>query len=675
MKPAACRQFSASQILSMMVALFVFFSLLTSSTSFTPPKIIYGGWTPILPGHPFFFAGKRHYQQYQVQSKPHYSQISSQYTHHSYSPNVHNTVDQHVQYGNYGHHEPHSEIYHSQSVNYHNHPREPRINSNGQKSKKNIFAYYPPQSSYDNPNPNENLDYKPVYLEVPRKPFELFENPHKAVPYILPSLKELFPKGLKISDQGKDQTYLKIAPIGKVNPHSIYPIGHISLGNLQYIPNLHPKTEYKSGHASTIPVHLRNQEKAIYLPESHPQSSRHQTKYNSLNINHNSEPHGIPDIINNFRGTDFPYHRGIQNQGISDNSKPNEYVNYQPLHDVSSSKSGGATSYYLEDPNYRNKALIVDSSLQGHGKTYPTTSEVYHDTKYVPSEDIHSDKPKELILPSTGEGISNNDIKLLGTKVGSYNPSKHYYVLNSQKPVLSPGSYHFDQYPKMYPKAISYKGAKHSLVPKLLETYIPRNSKVKTLYQKPSILTHIRGTPAIVEREVAIIHVPVDESEHSPDGTQSYSENSEILFSSASTPRTVEFRNFYHGNDSKQFHPQNEHNSPFVLNKTLTNHIHKHHEDPEVVSKEDDECIFVGTRGLIRDDDSSSSENDASDSSKESAKKQFFHAYYAPSDHVPPKGYVKMTVHEFKKLFKNAEIQYIKRDQGELFRSLHKSSK
>ncbi|GBN90298.1 hypothetical protein AVEN_127766-1, partial [Araneus ventricosus] len=659
----------------MMAALFVLFSFLTSISSFTPPKIIYGGWTPILPGHPFFLGAKKQYQQYQVQSKPHYSQVSSQYTHHSYSPNLHNTADQHTEYGNHGHHEPQPGTYHSQAVNYHDHPREPHINLNGQKIKKNIFSYYPPQSSYDNPATNENLAYKPVYLEVPRKPFEIFENPQKAVPYILPSLKELFPKGLKISNHGKGQTYLKLSPIGKVDPHSIYPVGHLNLRNLQYIPNFHAKTEYKSGHDSTIPVHLRSQEKPIYPPESHSLNSHGQSKFNSLNINHNSEPHSVHDMMNNFRGTDFPHHRGIQHQGISVSSKPSEYVSYQPMKDISSSKSSGATAYYLKEPNYRNKAFTADSSLQGHAKTYPTNSEAYHDTKYVPSEDTHSDRSKGLILPSTGGGILSNEVKILGDKAEPYNPSKPYYVLNPQKPVLSPGSYHFDQYPKIYSKAISYKGAKHSMVPKLLETYIPRNSQVKTLYQKPSILTHIQGTPAIVEREVAIIHVPVDEPGHSTDDAKSYSGNSEIMFSSASTPRTVEFRNIYKGNDSKHFYPQSEHNSHFILNKTHVNHNYKHHGDPESVSKEDDECIFVGTRGLIRDDDSSSSENDDSDSSKESGRKKFFHAYYAPSDHMPPKGYLKMSVHEFKKLFKNAEIQYIKRDQGELFRALHKTRK
>lgn len=40
-------------------------------------------------------------------------------------------------------------------------------------------------------------------------------------------------------------------------------------------------------------------------------------------------------------------------------------------------------------------------------------------------------------------------------------------------------------------------------------------------------------------------------------------------------------------------------------------------------------------------------------------EKQFFHAYYAPADHSPPPGYVRMAVQEFKDLFRNADIRYV----------------
>ncbi|XP_040356321.1 uncharacterized protein LOC121046298 [Ixodes scapularis] len=44
---------------------------------------------------------------------------------------------------------------------------------------------------------------------------------------------------------------------------------------------------------------------------------------------------------------------------------------------------------------------------------------------------------------------------------------------------------------------------------------------------------------------------------------------------------------------------------------------------------------------------------------KEEEKAQLYHAYYAPAQHKPPPGYVRMTVDEFNKLFKDAEIQFI----------------
>ncbi|XP_077557858.1 uncharacterized protein LOC144173236 [Haemaphysalis longicornis] len=44
---------------------------------------------------------------------------------------------------------------------------------------------------------------------------------------------------------------------------------------------------------------------------------------------------------------------------------------------------------------------------------------------------------------------------------------------------------------------------------------------------------------------------------------------------------------------------------------------------------------------------------------KEEEKAQLYHAYYAPAQHKPPPGYVRMTVEEFNKLFKDAEIQFI----------------
>lgn len=37
-----------------------------------------------------------------------------------------------------------------------------------------------------------------------------------------------------------------------------------------------------------------------------------------------------------------------------------------------------------------------------------------------------------------------------------------------------------------------------------------------------------------------------------------------------------------------------------------------------------------------------------------------FHAYLAPREHVPPPGYVRMSRREFERVFRNAEILFVK---------------
>jgi len=43
----------------------------------------------------------------------------------------------------------------------------------------------------------------------------------------------------------------------------------------------------------------------------------------------------------------------------------------------------------------------------------------------------------------------------------------------------------------------------------------------------------------------------------------------------------------------------------------------------------------------------------------ETENENLFHAYFAPKDHIPPEGYIKLTKNEFKNLFKNAEILFV----------------
>ena len=44
---------------------------------------------------------------------------------------------------------------------------------------------------------------------------------------------------------------------------------------------------------------------------------------------------------------------------------------------------------------------------------------------------------------------------------------------------------------------------------------------------------------------------------------------------------------------------------------------------------------------------------------------QSYHAYYESADHIPPPGYVKLTIKEFKELFKDADIHYTKDQSNE----------
>ncbi|GIX99346.1 uncharacterized protein CEXT_674591 [Caerostris extrusa] len=348
------------------------------TTSFTPPKIIYGGWTPILPGHPFF--PRKYYEQYRIQSKPQYIPHSSQFSSSPHAPNIQNgnhyePQEPHVNYGNSEHPR---EIYQSHSISYNSHSSDhynkPIIN---QKPQKNIFSYYPPQSSYDKPPTDENLAYKPVYLE------------------------DLIPKDLNIENYGKEQTYLKITPIGKVDPHAVHQIGHINLEKIKYVPDLHGKEEYKSGHDSSVPR------------------------------------------------TDFPHqagrHGGSNHNGHINGNHHNS-VSYQPEKAVSPIKTSSA--YFVKDPDYRNNAYTIDSSLLPHSKTYLSNAELNQETKHISSDGEYLETPKKLILPITGSSSISSDLKLLGSNGKSYTPSKPHYLLSNHKPHLLPGTYHFDHYPK-----------------------------------------------------------------------------------------------------------------------------------------------------------------------------------------------------------------------------------
>lgn len=89
-------------------------------------------------------------------------------------------------------------------------------------------------------------------------------------------------------------------------------------------------------------------------------------------------------------------------------------------------------------------------------------------------------------------------------------------------------------------------------------------------------------------------------------------------------------------------------------------HVPTHNAEDEAKKQatQDEDEISAGA-GAIHFQPIQTKEGD----SKTTGNAQLYHAYYAPAHHDPPPGYIRMTVDEFNKLFKNAEIQFIGSEQ------------
>ncbi|XP_071034570.1 uncharacterized protein [Parasteatoda tepidariorum] len=592
-------------------------SLICLSISFTPPKIIYGGWIPILPGHPFYFGSrsakpKPHLQHY-TESQPHYSDHGGHYSSNLHSPDYSS------------HYHPHHEEGYSSGGHYgHSHYQDIPSDSHfqGQERHKHVsvsdhpkspYSYYPHDSLYDKPAPERQVEIKPVYIEIPRKPHHVYENSHNPAPYASPLVKELRPEDLKAIDHGGEKAYLKITALGDLSHDAVKPIGHISFNDLHYDPK---SIQSPSIHNLMQPSRkLYNNQNTVYyvssgssnhnLDTAHPQEHEHGNAYQPMN---------------NFRGTDFPIEaHGSLHQNIKSH-QTNEY-------------EGG--SNYLP-PSHGN--------FQRNEKIRP--GEKYVELYESPSE---QSSPKKESYHST---LSQSYEHKQSSKPTYYQSANPVNVLGTTKPAYALGGYQYSNLPKN--KAGLSKVLKNSLLPKMLGNYFDKSAKVGGLYREPPVLTHIQGTPALVEREVAIVHVPVSkQTENLNDGSR------DVMYDTASSPPLTSLR-VYDGSTANR------------TNGNLAAYGNKYYGQPQIYSDIGDgqihqeKSIFVGTNGLNTNDIQKLGQVDVNDlhykdHNPGGESKQVFHAYYAPSDHLPPPGYQKMSVQEFENIFKNADIQFMRR--------------
>lgn len=642
-----------------MIALLLLLPLLCSVSSFTPPRIIYGGWTPILPGHPFYF-GKvsQHHDYHQYTGQHSYghqvSTPSSSLHNHNQGPNYqdHNNQDHdEEEYRNYRYGK--GNLRHTGSYDG---PK----NGISHINTKSIFSYYPPQSAYDQPPRYSNPQSKPVYHELPKNPHNILENPHNFGSYHnQPHGRGLLPQDLKVLNHGGKEAYLQVTPIGKVHPNLIKPIGPIHLGNVQHFPSVTSgPNNYKPSHGA--PQSLRNYGAALY------NSRPHASNFNSINNNHfpGSLPYNNRESVNTFRGTSFPLSEKDVFQNFKD-LKQDQILKYSINPEIESSKE---EVYYLDENNYKNQGMPSKPPILPSSQLYPPKTGSFRDSTYSSSHKTPyhpSGINKDLYSSATLDKI-NKMKSHYGPKSKAYSGFKSKYTT----PFLAPGNYNFNQYPKSIQSIIQSNqhptsnapGKSHR--PKVNKNYDYKNVGVGKFYHDPNTLSNQQDIPTIVDKEVEIVHIP-----------HQYSSNTdqEVLYLKGSPPtkHSPEFRSSKTGNGTfshYQYEPET------YLEQPIEFHLIDDGpgSDSEAAGShrnaaEEHESVFVGTRSLDSRDiiniQDNSQENVLDNPGGE--KKQFFHAYYAPSDHEPPKGYLKMTTDEFQKLFKDAEIQYVQRSEDD----------
>ncbi|KAG8200796.1 hypothetical protein JTE90_006377 [Oedothorax gibbosus] len=564
-------------------------SLLCCVSSFTPPRIIYGGWTPILPGHPFYF-GKV--------SKYHYTDQVS-YGHQA-SGHYHDSIPQDQDTDDYR-----SYRYGKSSPRYNGGRGISHIHTKSQ------FSYHPQKPSYgQSPRYPKAHTTKPVYNEIPRKPLDIFENPHKHVNYI-PPVRDLTLQDLKVLDHGGKEAYLQGTSMGKVHPNSIKPVGHVNLGAINSFANVNT-LNYQSNHGAA--QLLRNYDAGLY-------KSPHESKYNpASSFSHgplyNSKPYGSHGITNTFTGTSFPH----------------------------------SESDVIRNTKDASKASLFSGST--HSSLHKTP---YHTT----SKDLYPSGSFDMI----------NQVKS-NPKFKFYSGVKSHHTT----PFASPSSYNNNQYPNSIQSIIQSEQNPSARTPENHQTlkanknYDYKNVGVGNFYRNQDTLSKVhQDIPTIVNKEVEVVHIPSS----IPHQYSSNTDQEHVLYingGSTSKPSSGKYR-------SSKFA------SETIVEEPIEFHIMDDGPNADSVAAGShrvpaEESVFVGTRSLDSRDVQSvsvdSRENKLDDSIE---KKQFFHAYYAPSGHTPPEGYLKMSPEEFSKLFKDAEIQYVQRSEGEGLRAIHVAEK
>lgn len=547
-----------------MLSLTLLLSLLCCVASFTPPTILYGGWTPILPGHPFYF-GK--VSKYHYTDQASYGHASSHY--HDSIPQDQDTDDyRSYRYGK----------------------GSPRYNGGRGISHihtKSTFSYQPQKSSYgQSPRYPKAHSTKPVYNEIPN---------------YIPPVRDLTFKDLKVLNHGGKEAYLQGTSMGKVHTN-LSPVG-----NINSYQSVNSALSYSSNHGA--PQSLRNYDAGLYkTPHASsyglPSSVSHGPLYNS-------KPYG--SIMNTFRGTPFPHSESDVYRNIKDASKASLFS----------------------------------------GSSYPSL----HNAPYhSPSKDLYSSGSIDTI----------NQVKS-NPKFKFYSGVKSHYTT----PFASPSSYNNNQFPSSIQSIIQSEENPSSRTPKSHPTSKAndyKNVAVGNFYRNQDTLSKShQNIPTIVDKEVEIVHIPSNTPHQ-------YSSNTghEVLYIKGGSPPG---KHSLGGYRSSKFTPET------IVEEPLEFHIMDDEPSSDSVAAgshhlPEQESVFVGTRSL----DSRGIQSISVDSRENKAdgqveKKQFFHAYYAPSDHTPPEGYLKMTPDEFSKLFKDAEIQYVQRSEGEGLRTIQVAEK
>ncbi|KFM62774.1 hypothetical protein X975_27183, partial [Stegodyphus mimosarum] len=470
---------------------------------------------------------------------------------------------------------------------------------------------------------------------------------------------------------GNGKKSFKITSLGQIDPRAVKYLGEINIDKVKVIPNSFNKEGYHLSHITSGKSSIPSNDAILPVPVLHGEKRipNFESNYNLANLDIKSgkghlpytteQPYIVQKHMNNFRGTPFPpAHSDIvpnNHENMYSDHKP-RLLNYPSPQELKSLQHSTSTNL-LNQNGYKNQkfASFPTPSLNLYTPNHELFSDVQYLTQSIPSKGTKTNffSPKNI-----GKSLADQMKNYLGPKGKPYGSIPSFYSLGTPKTLLFPGKLPFNM--PLAPLRNSLKTFGGSLMPSLLRNHLNKNVKLGGIYRDPSVITNIGGTPAIVDREVAIIHVPVSNQPKYLNNMKGYPNNENIMFL-ASTPESTEIRNFKGFNKSKHYMSTEPNQGQFVTNKTYSENFQETDIKSEMNSYTNvneairqNQFIFVGTQGI--------NNQVRQNIPGEENQKQFFHAYYAPADHVPPKGYVKMTKEEFNKLFKHAEIRYLDKE-------------